>query len=96
MMPGEAVVLAGGFGTRLRAVVSDVPKPLAPVAGRPFLHWLLDTLAQAADALASDPVPGNFAACATGFAALDAAVRSHFRYEEDQIGPAIGFYEVPV
>jgi D-glycero-alpha-D-manno-heptose 1-phosphate guanylyltransferase len=26
-------------------VVSDVPKPLAPVAGRPFLHWLLDTLA---------------------------------------------------
>ena len=47
MMPEEAVVLAGGFGTRLRAVVSDVPKPLAPVAGRPFLHWLLDTLAQA-------------------------------------------------
>lgn len=43
--PDEAVVLAGGFGTRLRAVVSDVPKPLAPVAGRPFLHWLLDTLA---------------------------------------------------
>jgi len=45
-MPREAIVLAGGFGTRLRAVVSDVPKPLAPVAGRPFLHWLLDGLAQ--------------------------------------------------
>ena len=35
-------VLAGGFGTRLRAVVPDVPKPLAPVAGRPFLTHLID------------------------------------------------------
>jgi len=46
MIPAEAIVLAGGFGTRLRTVVSDVPKPLAPVAGRPFLHWLLDGLAR--------------------------------------------------
>jgi len=44
--PTEAIVLAGGFGTRLSAVVSDVPKPLAAVAGRPFLHWLLDGLAR--------------------------------------------------
>ena len=44
--PKEAIILAGGSGTRLRAVVSDVPKPLAPVAGRPFLHWLLDGLAR--------------------------------------------------
>src|SRR5580658_7180316 len=41
----EAVVLAGGFGTRLRSVVSEVPKPMAPVAGRPFLAWVLDFLA---------------------------------------------------
>lgn len=40
----EAVILAGGFGTRLRSVVSDVPKPMAPVAGRPFLEWLIDYL----------------------------------------------------
>ena len=40
----EAIVLVGGFGTRLRAIVSDVPKPLAPVAGRPFLAWVLDAL----------------------------------------------------
>lgn len=38
----EAVVLAGGLGTRLRAAVSDVPKPMAPVNGRPFLERLLD------------------------------------------------------
>lgn len=41
-LPGEVVVLVGGLGTRLRPVVSDVPKPLALVAGRPFLHWLLE------------------------------------------------------
>ncbi len=40
----EAIVLAGGFGTRLSHVVSDVPKPMAPVAGRPFLEYLLDEL----------------------------------------------------
>ena len=44
-IPDEVIILAGGFGTRLRGVVDDVPKPLAPVAGRPFLAWLLDTLA---------------------------------------------------
>lgn len=45
MATEEAIVLVGGLGTRLRTVVSDVPKPLAPVAGRPFLAWLLDRLA---------------------------------------------------
>ncbi len=41
MMISTAVLLAGGFGTRLQSVVSDVPKPLAPVAGRPFLDYQL-------------------------------------------------------
>ena len=39
-----AIVLSGGFGTRLQTVVSEVPKPMAPVAGRPFLEYLLDYL----------------------------------------------------
>lgn len=34
----QAIILAGGKGTRLRAEVPDLPKPLAPVAGRPFLE----------------------------------------------------------
>lgn len=38
----EAVILAGGLGTRLRAAVPDLPKPMAPVAGRPFLEHLMD------------------------------------------------------
>ena len=40
----ECIVLAGGLGTRLRGVVGELPKCLAPVAGRPFLDWLLDNL----------------------------------------------------
>lgn len=35
-------LLAGGFGTRLSSVVKDVPKPLAPIHGRPFLAYLLE------------------------------------------------------
>lgn len=35
------LVLAGGFGTRLQSVVSDRPKPLAPVCGKPFLEYLI-------------------------------------------------------
>jgi D-glycero-alpha-D-manno-heptose 1-phosphate guanylyltransferase len=42
----EAIVLAGGLGTRLREVVSNLPKPMAPVAGRPFLEILLGHIAQ--------------------------------------------------
>lgn len=40
-----AVILSGGLGTRLRAVVNDRPKVMAMVAGRPFLTHLLDQLA---------------------------------------------------
>lgn len=43
----QAIVLAGGMGSRLRSVVADVPKPMAPVAGRPFLEYLLQALADA-------------------------------------------------
>jgi D-glycero-alpha-D-manno-heptose 1-phosphate guanylyltransferase len=43
----EAIVLAGGLGTRLRGVVDDVPKPMAPVQGRPFLAFVLDQLVAA-------------------------------------------------
>jgi D-glycero-alpha-D-manno-heptose 1-phosphate guanylyltransferase len=38
----RAILLAGGLGTRLRTVVSDVPKPMAPVGGRPVLEHLFD------------------------------------------------------
>jgi mannose-1-phosphate guanylyltransferase len=37
----QAVILAGGLGTRLRAVSGDVPKPMVPVRGKPFLEYQL-------------------------------------------------------
>ncbi|MBT3793176.1 MAG: NTP transferase domain-containing protein [Rhodospirillales bacterium] len=40
----DTVILAGGKGTRIRSVVSDRPKILAPVGGRPILEWMLDWL----------------------------------------------------
>ena len=40
----RAIVLAGGLGTRLKDRVPDLPKPMAPVAGRPFLEYVLDGL----------------------------------------------------
>src|SRR4051812_23943954 len=40
-----AVVLAGGFGTRIRHLLGDLPKPMAPVNGRPFVEWVVRYLA---------------------------------------------------
>jgi len=42
----KLLVLAGGFGTRLKRVVSDVPKPMADVAGYPFLKYLIENWLQ--------------------------------------------------
>lgn len=69
----EAIVLAGGFGTRLRSVVADVPKPMAPVAGRPFLEILLGSLASKGFervilslGYMADRVSSHFGACFAG------------------------------
>ena len=40
----EAIILAGGFGTRLSHIVSDVPKPMAEVDNKPFLEYILKYL----------------------------------------------------
>ena len=42
----QAVVLAGGLGTRLGEKTRDLPKALLPIAGRPFLSWLVEALAR--------------------------------------------------
>ena len=39
-----ALILVGGYGTRIRHLLGDVPKPLASVCGKPFLHWILKYL----------------------------------------------------
>ncbi|HKI46728.1 MAG TPA: nucleotidyltransferase family protein [Balneolales bacterium] len=43
-MNRECIILAGGLGTRLRSELPDTPKVMAPVAGRPFLYYVLKWL----------------------------------------------------
>lgn len=40
----KAIILAGGFGTRLQSVVNNVPKPMAPIQGKPFVVYLIENL----------------------------------------------------
>ena len=40
----EAIILAGGFGTRLKHIVKDLPKSMAPVRGKPLLEYILEYL----------------------------------------------------
>jgi len=74
-----AVILAGGAGTRVRHLLGELPKPMAPVEGRPFLEWQVRYLARQgvrrvvistgyraetiAAHFASQPVPGVKAVC---------------------------------
>ncbi len=44
MMIKEAIVLAGGLGTRLKGVISEIPKPMAPIGDKPFLEYVLNYL----------------------------------------------------
>ncbi len=43
-MLSECIILAGGLGTRLKSVVNDVPKVLADINGKPFLHYIIEKL----------------------------------------------------
>lgn len=44
MRKKEAIILAGGFGTRLQSEIQNVPKPMAPINGKPFLEYLFQYL----------------------------------------------------
>ena len=46
MQKPSIIILAGGLGTRLRSVVSDLPKCMAPVNGKPFLSYVIDYFQQ--------------------------------------------------
>lgn len=74
-----AVVLAGGFGTRIKHLLGELPKPMAPVLDRPFVEWVVRYLAKqgikrvvlstgyladkVADHFRPQPVPGMAVTC---------------------------------
>ena len=46
LIPSQAVILAGGLGTRLLPITNTIPKPLIEFHGRPFLSFILDQVKQ--------------------------------------------------
>lgn len=42
----EAIILAGGLGTRLKSISGETPKPLVTVSGKPFIYYVMDNLIQ--------------------------------------------------
>jgi len=82
----EAIILAGGLGTRLRQVVQDLPKPLAPVAGRPFLAILLEYLASRGFASVVLSVGYRHELIRAEFGAAFAGLRIRYAVEDKPLG----------
>ncbi|EJW1429897.1 nucleotidyltransferase family protein, partial [Campylobacter jejuni] len=40
----QAIILCGGLGTRLKSVIKDIPKPMAPINDKPFLEFIFEHL----------------------------------------------------
>ncbi len=80
----KAIILVGGKGLRLRSLINDIPKPMAPVAGRPFLEYLV---------LQVKKWGGREITLCTGYKAD--IVRDHFA-NGDRWGIRIGYSEETV
>jgi D-glycero-alpha-D-manno-heptose 1-phosphate guanylyltransferase len=81
----EAIVLAGGRGTRLASVIQSVPKVLAPLGNRPFLELLLQRLRQKGI---------ERVILSVGY--LAASIRDHFGDEFDGLELAYAMEEQPL
>jgi NDP-sugar pyrophosphorylase family protein len=85
----QAVVLVGGEGTRLRPLTYALPKPMAPILGRPFIGWVIERLrdAGADDVILSvcylpDLIKAHFGD------GSKFGVRLHYVFEESPLGTA--------
>ncbi|MBC5805603.1 MAG: hypothetical protein DLM53_00905 [Candidatus Eremiobacter antarcticus] len=85
----QAVVLVGGEGTRLRPLTYAIPKPMAPLLGRPFIGWIIERLRAAG-------VDEVILSCCYLPEAIEAhfgdgsehGVRLHYAFEEEPLGTA--------
>jgi D-glycero-alpha-D-manno-heptose 1-phosphate guanylyltransferase len=82
----QAVILAGGLGTRLRSVVSAVPKPLAPIGGRPFLAILLERLERQGIDEAVLAVGYKGGAIEAALGSRHGGVGLHYVHEDEPLG----------
>lgn len=81
----QAIILAGGLGTRLQAVVKDVPKPMADICGKPFLAHLLQYLRQY-----------GFTDCCISVGYLQEKITSYFGKEFAGINISYAFEDKPL
>jgi len=83
----DVVILCGGLGTRLRPVIADRPKPMAPVRGRPFLEYVVDSIADRGFSrfiFCVGHMPQVIMKHFTGYRGIDA----HFSQETELLGTA--------
>jgi len=81
-----ALVLAGGLGTRLRPVVGEIPKPMADIAGKPFLWWLMRQLAAQGVADVYLSVGYRHELVREGMGEQFGAMRLHYVIEDEPLG----------
>ncbi len=91
----QAVLLAGGLGTRLRSVVNDRPKPMALIEDKPFMEYVVHELSKhgVTDIVFAVGYKGSmveeYFGDGTGFAAPDGTpIRVQYAYEEELLGTA--------
>ena len=89
----QAILLAGGLGTRLRSVVSDRPKPMALIENRPFMEYVVHELSRygVTDIIFAVGYKGTmveeYFRDGKGFAAPDGTpLTVHYAYEEELLG----------
>ncbi|MEW6303173.1 MAG: nucleotidyltransferase family protein [Verrucomicrobiota bacterium] len=86
-----AVILAGGKGTRISHLLGDLPKPMAPVAGLPFLEWVLRFLVKQGVRRAVISTGHRAEAIETHFANWRGGMELIFAREQELLGTAGGF-----
>lgn len=81
-----ALILAGGLGTRLRSVIGENPKPMAAVAGKPFLWWLLRQIETQGVADTYLSVGYRHEQVRAGLGDRFGAMRLHYVIEDEPLG----------
>jgi len=89
----EAIILAGGLGTRLRSVVPDLPKAMVPVCGQPFLTYLLRYLEENGVRRVVLAVGYRHEAIQDFFGSTYGALRLEYSVEQEPLGTGGGLLQ---